>query len=156
MVRTLLVVLLTVVMFSDDCRAAAPNANESRDLAAAARAVFAAKCSECHGADLARPEGRFGYVLDLARVAANPEMVIPSYPDESELWEIVRRGDMPPSDASAGPLSQQEKEIIHSWIRHRRPAPSERAPLSGAKTRRTDEPSDSRPGRRCGGTLPRS
>ena len=39
--------------------------------------LFAVKCIECHGADLERPRGKFGYVLDLARVAANPKMVLP-------------------------------------------------------------------------------
>ena len=116
MARSLLSVSMTVVLFAYDCRAASPNASESHGIASAARAVFAARCTECHGADLAQPEGRFGYVLDLAHVAANPEMVIRSSPDESELWELVRRGEMPPADASAGPLSQQEKEIIRSWI----------------------------------------
>src|ERR1700680_4980726 len=60
-----------------------------RDFASETRSIFAAKCAGCHGAALAKPKGRFGYVLDLARVAANPEIVIPSFPDESELWELV-------------------------------------------------------------------
>src|SRR5258708_2706784 len=61
-----------------------------RELASQTRAIFAAKCAGCHGADLVKPRGRFGYVLDLARVAANPEMVVPSFPDESEIWDLVR------------------------------------------------------------------
>ena len=47
------------------------------DAAAEVRAVFAAKCAACHGPDLAKPKGRFGYVLDLVRVANNREMVVP-------------------------------------------------------------------------------
>ena len=35
----------------------------------------------CHGPDLAKPKGRFGYVLDLRRIASNPEMVIPQSTD---------------------------------------------------------------------------
>src|SRR5262245_43968270 len=53
-----------------------------RDLGAEVRAVFAAKCASCHGAHLAKPRGKFGYVLDLARVAANPKFVVPSQPDD--------------------------------------------------------------------------
>jgi mono/diheme cytochrome c family protein/uncharacterized membrane protein len=87
-----------------------------RDFASETRSIFAAKCAGCHGAELARPKGRFGYVLDLARVATNPEMVIPSSPDESELWELVRLGEMPPEESPTGPLSQEEKEVIRSWI----------------------------------------
>jgi len=87
-----------------------------RDLGAEVRGVFAAKCAGCHGPDLPKPKGRFGYVLDLRRVADNPEMVIPGRPDESELWALVRHGDMPPADSPRGPLTAAEKETIRAWI----------------------------------------
>src|SRR6478752_3637079 len=85
--------------------ALAPTASASSgdDLGAEARAVFAAKCAGCHGPDLPKPKGRFGYVLDLRRVAGNPELVIPGRPDESELWRLVRHADMPPADSPSGP-----------------------------------------------------
>src|SRR5690348_2508696 len=93
-----------------------------QDFASETRIIFAAKCAGCHGADLAKPKGRFGYVLDLARVAANPEMVVPAFPDESEMWDLVRLGEMPPEDSPTGPLSQEEKEVIRSWIAAGAPA----------------------------------
>jgi mono/diheme cytochrome c family protein/uncharacterized membrane protein len=95
-------------------RAAASAAKE--DLASQVLSVFSAKCAGCHGPNLAKPRGRFGYVLDLARVAGNPEMVIPSSADESELWELVRRGEMPPEESPTGPLTDAEKETIRAWI----------------------------------------
>jgi uncharacterized membrane protein len=55
-------------------------------------------------------------VLDLARVAGNREMVVPFVPDESELWELVRRGEMPPEDSPSGPLTAEQKETIRAWI----------------------------------------
>src|SRR5205807_4133721 len=70
----------------------------------------------CHGPNLVKPKGRFGYVLDLARVASNREMVVPSSPDESELWELVSKAEMPPPDSPTGPLSSAQKEVIHAWI----------------------------------------
>src|SRR6476646_4897886 len=87
-------------------------AEGERDLASETLGIFSAKCAGCHGPNLPKPRGRFGYVLDLARVAANPEMVVPRTPEESELWEFVRRGEMPPDDAPTGPLSDEEKEVI--------------------------------------------
>jgi hypothetical protein len=84
--------------------------------------VFSAKCAGCHGPDLPKPKGRFGYVLDLRRVAENPEMVIPGRPDESELWALVRHGDMPPADSPGGLLSAAEKETIRDWIAAGAPA----------------------------------
>src|SRR5579872_3040447 len=80
------------------------------------RAIFAIKCAGCHGPDLAKPKGRFGYVLDLHKIAENPEMVIPQRPDESELWVLVDRNEMPPSDSPHGSLNQQQKEVIKAWI----------------------------------------
>jgi hypothetical protein len=94
----------------------------ARDLGAEVRGVFAAKCAGCHGPDLPKPKGRFGYVLDLRRVAENPEMVIPGRPDESELWALVRLGDMPPADSPGGLLSAAEKETIRDWIAAGAPA----------------------------------
>jgi mono/diheme cytochrome c family protein/uncharacterized membrane protein len=86
------------------------------DTGAQVRRVFAAKCAGCHGPDLAKPKGRFGYVLDLRRVAENPEMVIPLQPTESELWVLVERDEMPPADSPHGALSSAQKEIIRRWI----------------------------------------
>jgi mono/diheme cytochrome c family protein len=93
-----------------------PAAARSRPLAAAVRAVFAAKCAACHGAGLAKPRGGFGYVLDLRRVAGNPQLVIPGKPDESELWMLLGNGEMPPPDAPKGPLNDNEKEVVRNWI----------------------------------------
>lgn len=78
--------------------------------------VFAVACASCHGPDLAKPKGRFGYVLDLQRIASNPEMVIPGRPDESELWQLVHRDEMPPPDAPTGPLTASQKEAVRMWI----------------------------------------
>lgn len=97
-------------------------ADGRRDPVSAVLAVFSAKCAGCHGPQLARPEGRFGYILDLGRVANNPELVVPLAPDESELWEHIRRDEMPPADAPNGPLSMAEKDVIRAWIAAGAPA----------------------------------
>jgi uncharacterized membrane protein/mono/diheme cytochrome c family protein len=101
-----------------------PGMAPAGDLAAEVRTVFAARCAACHGPELAKPKGRFGYVLDLARVAGNREMVVPGAPEESELWELVRRGEMPPEDSPAGPLTAGQKESIRAWIAAGAPAPA--------------------------------
>jgi mono/diheme cytochrome c family protein/uncharacterized membrane protein len=106
----------------------------AEDSAAAVRAVFSAKCAGCHGPTLEKPRGRFGYVLDLARVAGNPEMVVPGAPDQSELWELVRRGEMPPADSPTGPLTADEKETVRAWIDAGAPATaSARPPATAAE-----------------------
>jgi uncharacterized membrane protein/mono/diheme cytochrome c family protein len=102
----------------------AQSATPVRDLGVEARNVFANKCAVCHGPDLAKPKGRFGYVLDLRRVAGNPEMVVPGRPDESELWELVKRDEMPPGDSPQGALTLDQKETIRAWIAGGAPEPS--------------------------------
>ncbi|HEY1381243.1 MAG TPA: c-type cytochrome domain-containing protein, partial [Gemmataceae bacterium] len=105
-----------------------------QDLAAEVRAVFAARCAACHGPGLAKPKGRFGYVLDLPRVAGNREMVVVGAPQESELWELVRRGEMPPADAPTGPLTAAQKETIRAWIAAGAPALISAPPPAGARS----------------------
>lgn len=87
-----------------------------RDLGGEVRRIFANKCAGCHGPELAKPKGRFGYVLDLRRVAANPEMVIPERPTESELWVLVQKDEMPPPDSPHGGLTSAQKEVIQAWV----------------------------------------
>jgi len=88
----------------------------TRDVGTEVRRVFAGKCAGCHGPDLEKPKARFGYILDLRRVAENPEMVIPSRPNEPELWLLVQRDEMPPSDSPHGALSAEQKEVVRAWI----------------------------------------
>jgi hypothetical protein len=80
------------------------------------KAIFAVKCVQCHAAGLRKPKGKFGYVLDLARVAANPKMVVPFHPDESKLWQLIRDDKMPAEDAKAGALTAEQKTVIRAWI----------------------------------------
>jgi uncharacterized membrane protein len=131
---------------------AADNApSGQRDLGLEVRGVFAAKCTACHGSNLAKPKGRFGYVLDLARVAGNPEMVVPFRPAESELWELVKRGEMPPADAPAGALTAQQKEVIRDWIAAGAPPvsspPPNVQPLTASPEETVAEPAAPPPGR---------
>jgi uncharacterized membrane protein/mono/diheme cytochrome c family protein len=106
-----------------------------QDIGGEVRGIFATKCAGCHGQDLAKPKGRFGYVLDLRRVAENPEMVIPMHPTESELWVLVQRDEMPPSDSPHGALTPQQKEVIREWIAAGAPAASPVALESSSSVR---------------------
>ena len=81
-------------------------------------AIFQSRCIDCHGADLERPKGKFGYVLDLARVAANPKMIVPGDPAKSELYQTVFHNEMPPPESKRPPLTAQEKEVIKTWIEY--------------------------------------
>jgi uncharacterized membrane protein len=96
---------------------------------------------------LARPRGGFGYLLDLRRLAADSDKVVPSHPNDSGLWQMVQSGEMPPPDSPSGALTAQEKEVIRAWIAAGAPAegtpqehdkgtpPQENAPASSPALR---------------------
>ncbi|HEV3258993.1 MAG TPA: cytochrome c [Gemmataceae bacterium] len=108
-----------------------------QDLASEVHAIFSAKCAQCHGANLRRPKGKFGYVLDLKRVAANPRLVVPSSSDESKLWKLIGNDKMPPRTARAGRLSPDQKATIRAWIEAGAPSASVAA---AAEDEETTEP----------------
>ena len=109
------------VATSQDSRTTATT-GAAANLASAVRDIFSAKCTECHGSDLPRPKGRFGYVLDLERLASNSHLVVPFKPADSKLWELVRDEEMPPAYAKAGSLTKEQKEVIRMWIESGSPA----------------------------------
>ena len=109
----LLTVLLCLV--ATEGRAAATT-EEGAQVAGRVREIFEAKCIDCHGPELPRPKGKFGYVLDLKRVADNPEYVERGHPEKSELYKMVFNDDMPGEDANVPPLTAEEKEIVKHWI----------------------------------------
>ncbi len=78
--------------------------------------IFAAKCLDCHGPELARPKGKFGYVLDLARIAAEPKYVVKGEPEDSDIYVMVRDDEMPGEDAKVPALTDKEKEIVRKWV----------------------------------------
>jgi mono/diheme cytochrome c family protein len=123
-------ILLSVLGMSI-CQPGAGRADSSpradSDVASEARRVFEVRCTHCHGAQLVKPKGGFGYILDLPRVASNPEIVVPFRPDESRLWELVQSGEMPPPDSPTGTLTAAQKETIRQWIASGAPSPASSA-----------------------------
>ena len=154
MVRSLLIVLLAVYALQRRLSSSLADCLWIREIALAARAIFSRPSASSVTAPIWKiPKAASGSARPRA-VAANPEMVIRWSPDESELWELVRRGEMPPADASAGPLSQQEKELIRSWIaagaRHWKScATGDSGPCCPARQRRTIVSSMTGAWRRC-------
>jgi uncharacterized membrane protein/mono/diheme cytochrome c family protein len=100
----------------------APALNNSEELAGQVHALFAVKCVECHGADLERPKGTVSYVLDLARVAANPKMIVPGKPLQSELYQLVLHNEMPDPKGDVPPLTPAQKNVVKEWIEDGAPA----------------------------------
>ncbi|MGB8165890.1 MAG: DUF2231 domain-containing protein [Chthoniobacteraceae bacterium] len=110
---TSFMVLLCVVATVGRSAAAS---DEGTKVAGRVREIFEAKCLDCHGPELPRPKGKFGYVLDLKRIADNPEYVERGNPEKSEIYKMVFNDDMPGEDANVPPLTAEEKEIVKRWI----------------------------------------
>ena len=100
----------------------AQNGDAQLKLAQAVHDIFEAKCIDCHGAELPRPKGKFGYVLDLQRVAENPKMIVRGKPDDSDLYDMIVHDEMPGEDANVPPLTPEEKESVKRWIEAGAPA----------------------------------
>ena len=95
---------------------AAETSAEGLKHAARVRQIFEAKCIDCHGPELPRPKGKFGYVLDLKRVAENADWIKRGDGARSELYLMVLNNEMPGEDANVPPLTEEEKEIVKRWI----------------------------------------
>lgn len=114
-------------------RASADDQQEPRksaELATGVHALFSAKCASCHGADLPRPKGKFGYVLDLERVRGNSKLLVPGKPDKSKLWALIRDDEMPPEGDPVGPLTLVEKALVEDWIVAGAPAAVDHSPAA--------------------------
>jgi mono/diheme cytochrome c family protein len=90
-------------------------------LAAGAQAVLAGHCSRCHGRD-GTAKGGFGYVLDRDRLVSRAK-VIPGKPEESELFQRVRDGEMPPAKQTPRP-GKDDLDLLRRWIAAGAPAVS--------------------------------
>lgn len=107
-----------IALLATPTAAAEPvSGTEALELAGSVHVIFDQKCSECHGSQLKEPKGEFGYVLDLQRVANNRDYLVRGQPEKSDLYRLVKDGEMPPDDnPKARPLTAEEKEIVRRWI----------------------------------------
>src|SRR5437764_12336976 len=91
------------------------------DLAVRARAVLEANCHRCHGKD-GSAKGRFGYVLDRDKLVAR-NLVVPGSPAESELYQRVAGGEMPPPGKTPRP-GKDDVALLKRWIEAGAPGPA--------------------------------
>lgn len=113
--RRVLLLLLAVV---SAVRAEVQPASKEERLQVAQRVrdIFEAKCVDCHGPELPRPKGKFGYVLDLQRMADNADYVVRGVAEDSELYLMVRDDEMPGEDAPVPALTPEEKDVVKRWV----------------------------------------
>lgn len=108
------------------------DAAERPDVGALA-ALLDARCASCHapGADEPKALKKWAAARDLVATAADPELVVPGDPDESELFLSVDFDDMPPPESDIEPLTDDEKALIAAWIRAGATVPEAQRPVDG-------------------------
>jgi mono/diheme cytochrome c family protein len=85
------------------CRAATENAKK----------LLENRCASCHGGGAAN-QGGFNTVLDI-NAMIDTGKVVPSKPESSPLYAMLRSGAMPPKSVSDRP-SSDEVQYVHDWI----------------------------------------
>jgi uncharacterized membrane protein len=156
MKHTLLLPALACLLFGG-LLFTAPAATESETktkeallVTAAVFELFESKCNDCHGTQLAKPKGKFGYTMDLKRVAANEEYVVPGDPEKSEMYRLVNEDEMPGKDSEHGVATAAEKLALRQWIQIGAPAalpPSLAARQTKLLTSTAPEPEKPKAGR---------
>ncbi len=92
------------------------SSEEAQQTAAAVFHLFQTKCNDCHGAHLEKPKGKFGYIMDFKKIAANEEMVALGDPSKSELFRLVNEDEMPGEKSDVPPATAAEKLALRRWI----------------------------------------
>ncbi|MDB6119811.1 MAG: Planctomycete cytochrome, partial [Verrucomicrobiaceae bacterium] len=103
--------LVTLFLPALPVMAAAPTLTFEKDV----RPIFKAHCTHCHGEE-EKPEG--GVDLRLRRfmdkiLKGGEHLLVPGQPGQSEVVDIIRRGDMPKKGKQ---VSGAELAIIEQWI----------------------------------------
>ncbi len=116
-----IIVLLVITTISVAEGAETLSQAEKAKLASDVKAIFVNKCAKCHGPDGIRktekPKGEFDYILDLAKLASSPRLIVPGDPDESKLYNMVADFIMPDDTAGEDPLPENEIQLIGRWIK---------------------------------------
>ena len=131
MMRALLILLLVGLPMAGERAFSAPAKPPGKDeklrLAKEVFRIFEAKCADCHGMHLPKPKGKFGYVLDLKRVAANSDYIVRGNArGNRSSTRMVKNDEMPGEDADVPPLTADGKENpggVECWPGHRMNCP---------------------------------
>ncbi len=78
------------------------------------RPLFAAKCFRCHGPDVQKGELALNTKERLLKGGEGGEILVAGKPEESRLYELVLKGEMP--NDKKNPFTAKETELLRRWI----------------------------------------
>lgn len=103
----------------------ATSSPSNTDLGASVRAIFAAKCLECHNPDSDSSKARrdFDGAWDMA-------LIIDAWSDPfafdlAPLWEVAEERSMPPEDSDVQVLTDSEAHTFMQWLENGSPLPAD-------------------------------
>ncbi len=116
-----IVILLLFTIVSAGESAEKLSQAEKAKLASDVKSIFQNKCAKCHGPtgirETDKPKGELDYILDLAKLASSPKLIVPGDPDDSKLYNMVADLLMPDDTAGEEPLPDNEIKLINRWIK---------------------------------------
>ncbi len=76
------------------------------------RPLFRDHCVKCHGSLRQEAKLNLGVPVGIARGGKGGAVIVPGQPQDSRLWELVERDEMP----EGAPLSADQKDVLKRWI----------------------------------------
>lgn len=116
------IILLSLLIFGIDSVAVAAaelSQEEKAKLAKQVKGIFEKKCAKCHGPkgvrETEKAKGDFDFVLDLEKLASDPDKIVRGNVNESKLFNMVE-DEIRSDENSQDPLPEHDKKIIRRWI----------------------------------------
>ena len=78
------------------------------------RPLFAAKCFRCHGPEVQKGELALNSKERLLKGGEGGEILVAGKPEESRLYELVLKGEMP--NDKKNPFTEKETDLLKRWI----------------------------------------
>ena len=100
--------------------AAAARADDKIDFTTQIQPIFVEHCAKCHGPEKTQGKMRLDTVAGIQqKMAADPKLLVPGEPDNSELYERITLPDKNPKrmPKMTDPLSKEAIELIGNWIK---------------------------------------
>ena len=76
------------------------------------RPLFRDHCVKCHGSLRQEAKLNLGVPVGIARGGKGGPVIVPGQPQDSRLWQLVERDEMP----EGAPLSADQKALLKRWI----------------------------------------
>jgi len=122
-----LALLLLLPLVAPEARGQGVGDSDINELTRDVQQIFERSCAECHDASRGKPDGGFGFVTDLEKLAGDPDYILPGDAENSEIYLLMIDPDeefvMPPPKSEVPKPTEAEILQVQNWIDIGAPAP---------------------------------